>query len=129
MKEVVYEDKSYAAKLIERDKTAGNDESKNIKEFKGPGIVKVIKIFSMTKNNITYDLILMEKAPLKNISHFNKKIFDENYLHLIFQFPFEIIGDNLIRFYVKQIVKSLELLDRSNFSHFDIKPEKKYRKK
>ena len=38
--------------------------------------------------------------------------------------PFdELLGDNLLRFYCKQIVESLELLNRNNLVHFDIKPE------
>ena len=34
-----------------------------------------------------------------------------------------MVGDNLIRFFAKQIIKELELLHRSNYCHFDIKPE------
>ena len=124
VKEVFYKNSSYAAKLIEKEANEKMNESNYIQEFRGPGIVKVHKIFTkvINKKN-TYNLILMERAPLKSLSHFNKYIFHKNYLRLIFKEPFEPIGDNLIRFYVKQIVKGLELLDRGNFSHFDLKPE------
>ena len=123
VKEVLYKNNSYAAKLIKKENNEKKNESNYILEFRGPGIVKVTSIFSNKKNKDTYYLILMEKAPLKSINQLNKYIFHKNYMHLIFKDPFETIGDNLIRFYVKQIVKGLELLDRGNFSHFDLKPE------
>ena len=123
VKEVSYKKNTYAAKLIKKETNEKMNESNYIQEFKGPGIVKVQKIFTKKIDKNTYNLILMEKAPLKSLSQFNKYIFHKNYLRLIFKEPFETIGDNLIRFYVKQIVKGLELLDRGNFSHFDLKPE------
>ena len=123
VKEVKLKGISYAAKLIKKDKSEKFNESNYILEFRGPGIVKVVKIFPKDIGDNHYDLIVMEKAPLKSLYKFNKSLFYNNWLNLIFKFPFEIIGDNLLRFYVKQIVKGLELLDRSSFCHFDIKPE------
>ena len=123
VKEVYFNGKSYAAKLIKKEKDEQVDESELILEFRGPGIVKVNKIYEKKVEGETYHLILMEKAPLKSLSQFNYYLHKKNLLNLIFKSPFETIGDNLLRFYVKQIVKGLELLDRSNYSHFDIKPE------
>ena len=51
-----------------------------------------------------------------------KYFYQRNLLNLIFKSPFDIIGDNLLRYFVKQIIKSLEILDRGNFAHFDLKP-------
>ena len=43
-------------------------------------------------------------------------------MKLIYE-PFdEILGDNLLRFYSKQIVDELETLNRYNYVHFDLKP-------
>ena len=64
----------------------------------------------------------MEKAPLKSLSNMIKYFYQRNLLNLIFKSPFDIIGDNLLRYFVKQIIKSLEILDRGNFAHFDLKP-------
>ena len=33
------------------------------------------------------------------------------------------MGDNILRFFVRQIVDGLETLERSELVHFDIKPE------
>jgi serine/threonine protein kinase len=35
----------------------------------------------------------------------------------------ENTGDSLLRFYAKQIINALEILDDNNYVHFDIKPE------
>ena len=121
--EVSHKDKSYAAKLIKKEDDEKNDESKIILEFRGPGIVKVNKIIDKNVDGESYHLILMEKAPLRSLKEFNNLLHKKNGLKLLFRSPFEVVGDNLLRFYVKQIVKGLELLDRSNFSHFDIKPQ------
>ena len=38
--------------------------------------------------------------------------------------PFkETIGDNLLKFLSRQIVKGLELFERNELIHFDVKPE------
>ena len=123
VREVSYKGKAYAAKLIKKEDDEENDESKIILEFRGPGIVKVNKIIDKNVDGESYHLILMEKAPLRSLKEFNYQLHNKNALKLLFRSPFEVVGDNLLRFYVKQIVKGLELLDRSNFSHFDIKPQ------
>ena len=101
VKEVTYNKKSYAAKLIKKSKEDDIDESDLIMEFRGPGIVKIIKIFKKIIGGETYHLILMEKAALKSLSQFNYYMHKKNLLNLIFKSPFEIAGDNLLRFYVR----------------------------
>lgn len=120
--EIIIRNKTYAGKLIKRKKDGPIDEADLIMNFKGPGIVKVNKIHTETEGNNIYHLILMEKAPLKSLRYFNKHLHSGNIFNLIFDSPFEIVGNNLIRFYSRQIIKGLELLDRSNYSHFDLKP-------
>ena len=65
----------------------------------------------------------MEKAPLKDLSTFSNSLRYQNILKLIFLNPFDLIGDNFLRFLFKQIVEGLEVLDRGNYVHFDIKPK------
>jgi serine/threonine protein kinase len=118
--------KSMAAKLTKDDEKEEN-ESNLILELRGPNIVKVNKIYSTTisikKNEEKYSLILMEKAPLKDLKTFVKMLREENVLKYAFKNPFEIIGDNFARFIIKQLVKGFETLYMANCAHFDFKPE------
>ena len=124
VKEITYNNKVYAAKLIEKDIDDKNDESSLILEFRGPGIVKVNKIFKKEySDKEAYNLIVMEKASLKNLFEFHKRLYKHNLLNLIFKNPFDLIGENLLRFFTIQLMKGLELLNRSGYSHFDIKPK------
>ena len=64
----------------------------------------------------------MEKALLKDLGTFFKFL-HENYFKLINKPFLEIVGNNFLRFFIKQIVQGLEILDRNELVHFDIKPE------
>lgn len=121
VKEILYKDKIYAGKLIKKEKYYEN-ESKIIQEFRGPGIVKVNTVFEQKINGENYYLIVMEKAGLSHLYKLINGLHKENWFHLIYKKPFELVGDNLIRFFTKQLMAGLELLNRSDFSHFDIKP-------
>ena len=124
VKEVQYKYKTYAGKLIERNKNTKYNESDLILEFKGPNIIQIYKIFTEVIDDVTYDLILMEKAPLRNLNCLVKFIYQNNTLNLIYETPFEsIIGDNFVRYFLKNIINSFECLNRGDFIHFDIKPE------
>ena len=60
------------------------------------------------------------KSSTKNLYLFYH---NHNLLKIIYQ-PFdEKTGDNLLRFFCKQIVNGLEILERSDYIHYDIKPE------
>ena len=123
VKEITYNNKIYAAKLIKKDAIDIHNESSLILEFRGPGIVKVNKIFTEKySDREVYDLIVMEKASLKNLHKFIDKLYKDNLLNLIFKNPFELVGENLLRFLTIQLMKGLELLNRAGYSHFDIKP-------
>ena len=114
--------KEYAGKLLIRNNSEQFNEPDLIKEFRGPNIIKFTNIFNHKYEKQDYSLILMEKAQLKELQTVVKGLINNNILNLIFKYPFEIIGDNLIRFFIKQLVEGLELLDRSSYCHFDIKP-------
>ena len=115
--------KVLAGKLVERKADSKNNESDMSKQLRSPHLVKINYIYEKKINNRAYNFILMEKAPLKDLSTFSDSLKYQNILKLIFLNPFDLIGDNFLRFLFKQIVEGLEVLDRGNYVHFDIKPK------
>ena len=70
-----------------------------------------------------YDLIIMEKAVLRDLGTLINFLTKRNLLKLN-NAPFTyIIGDNILRYFSRQIISGLEVLERSELVHFDIKPE------
>ena len=114
--------KILAGKLVERKKDSLYNESDLSKLVRSPHLVKINEIYDKKINNYAYNFILMEKAPLKDMNSFSDRLRYENILKLIFLDPFDLIGDNFLRFLFKQIVEGLEVFDRGNYVHFDIKP-------
>ena len=93
-----------------------------IKELKGYNIIRIENLISKTVENKEYIMILMEKAILRDLGKLNNSYFCYNLLKLIYE-PFDKhLGDNLLRFYSKQIVDELETFNRYNYVHFDLKP-------
>ena len=124
VREIEYKGKTYAGKLVKKmkNKYINEDiEKEIIIGLKGPKIVKVYKIYEEAYKDETYILYIMEKAYLKDLKTFIKFLFENS--SLINKAFNETIGDNLLKFFVKQIIDSLELLNRNNYLHFDIKPE------
>ena len=115
--------KVLAGKLVERKADSKNNESDMSKQVRSPHLVKINYIFEKKIDKKAYNFILMEKAPLKDLSTFSDSLRYQNILKLIFLNPFDLIGDNFLRFLFKQIVEGLEVLDRGNYVHFDIKPK------
>ena len=68
--QINYNGKDYAGKLIKKNKKVEKEESEIITEFRGPNIVKVNKVFEKIDGSDIYNLILMEKAPLKSLDYF-----------------------------------------------------------
>jgi len=115
--------KNYVVKIIlkKNDKDI-TGENKLTCDINDPHITKIKKIidFEYIQNNekYYYDIIIMEKANLKDLSNFSKSA----QFYLI-NTPFkEVYGDNILRFLSKQIIEGLEKLDRSDYIHLDIKP-------
>ena len=119
VREVLIGSKIYAAKLVEKEKSDNLEPER----LRGANIIKIVKICEREIDKSYYDLIIMEKAVLKDIGTLISFISDKNLLKLINNPFIEVIGDNLLRFFVKQIIVGLETLDRSELVHFDIKPE------
>ena len=123
VKDIFLKNKNYVIKIIEKK----NDEEKTGEsiltlDINGPHITKIKKILNNYKyikeNKIYYyDIIVMEKASLKDLSNLKNEKF-----YLINK-PFEdTYGDNILRFMSKQIIEGLEKLERSDYIHLDIKP-------
>ena len=114
--------KVMAGKII---KLENNDNSGEDYAFdlRGQNIIKVNKIVPKQINGTDYSLILMEKAILRDLGKLTDYYYHHNLLKLIF-YPFdEMTGDNILRFYSKQIINAMEILNRSDYVHFDLKPE------
>jgi serine/threonine protein kinase len=115
VREIEYKGKTYAGKLVKKmkNKYINEDiEKEIIIGLKGPKIVKVYKIYEETYKDETYILYIMERAYLKDLKTLIKFMFESS--SLINKAFNETIGDNLLKFFVKQIIDSLELLNRNN---------------
>ena len=125
VRDITYKNnKVMAGKLIEKDEDEQSQEEKFIFDLRGNNLIRMNKIYIMNINDRYYDLIIMEKAILRDLGKLNDYFHRHNLLKLIYEEPFdEKSGDNLLRFYAKQIINGLETLDRNDFVHFDIKPE------
>ena len=115
--------KTFAGKLIKKRKNKKTEEEKYGINIRGKNIININKIIAYKKDDIDYDLVIMEKASLRDIGLLNKHLYEKNLLKILYE-PFdEIIGENLLRFYAKQIINALEMFDRNYYIHNDIKPQ------
>ena len=122
---------TYAAKVIIVD---GEDIKKIVKEFRGVNIIKINKEIE-TEDKKIY-IVIMELSTMGDLTKLYYKIEktsdgeDKNLSFLtleeekkIFKQPFlEKFGDNLTRFFVKQMISALKTFYQGNLVHFDIKP-------
>ena len=116
--------KMMAAKLVKKDNDNNMNELEVAQDLRGNNIIKINKTITREYNGDDYDLIIMEKAILRDLGKLTEFYYKHNLLKLIIEDPFtQKIGDNFLRFYAKQIIDGLETLDRNYFVHFDIKPE------
>ena len=123
VREVTIKNKIFAGKIIKRERDEKSEEEKFGKDLVGKNIIKINKIYTKKIDDNYYDLIVMEKAILRDLGKLNEFFHRHNLLKLIY-IPFiEKAGDNLLRFYSNQIINSLETLDRNYYVHFDLKPE------
>ena len=122
VRDIYVKNKAMAGKIVRID---NNDKSGEYiaYDLRGHNIIKINKIVTKEINGSWYYLIIMEKAILRDLGKLNEYFHYRNLLKLIFN-PFnEVVGDNILRFYSRQIVNALDLLHRSGYVHFDIKPE------
>ena len=120
IREVKYNNnKQYVAKLIRLN------EKKYFypEKLRGPNIIKIIEVIDKEINGINYQLIIMEKAYLRDLSLMSSHIHKFHFLKIINKPFVDFIGDNFMRFFIKQVVHGLEILERNELVHFDLKPD------
>ena len=112
------ENRKYAIKVI-RPKNDKKLEIENVREFRGRNIVKIMQeIYDKKKND--YYLYVMEPSFIGCLKDFNKYLNES----LIFKETFvEEFGDDLMRFFVMQLVNAFRTFYQGNYVHFDIKPD------
>lgn len=123
VRELITNNKSCAGKLIEKKDNIENELSNTV-YLKHINIIRTIKIIEETykdeQGEKTYELIVMEKATLKDVYSFCYFFKTKNLLKYINIKP--PMSENLIRYMFRQIMKGMELLHRSDLIHYDIKP-------
>ena len=123
VRDIKYKNKQMAGKIIKRDKNESSDEEQSYLNFRGQNIIKITKTIQKTIKNEYYTLVIMEKAILRDLGKLNEFYFRHNLLKTIYE-PFkEKVGDNLLRFYGRQVINALLTLYQNYYVHFDIKPE------
>ena len=123
VRELTINNKIFAGKLILKNKGQKSEEEKYGIILRGLNIININKIIPSRIGLNDYDLVIMEKAALRDLGKINEVLHHHNLLKIIYN-PFdEVLGDNLLRFYSKQIINALELLDKNYYVHNDIKPE------
>jgi serine/threonine protein kinase len=122
VREIIYKNKTMAGKIVMQDNKEKSGEYIAY-DLKGKNIIKINKIVQKEIDDQYYYLIIMEKAVLRDLGKLTEFYHNHNLLKLLYK-PFdEDTGNNLLRFYARQILNALELLYRSHFVHFDLKPE------
>ena len=115
--------KIMVAKLIKKENDWNCGDIVAAKELRGTNIIKIYKTIFTEYNNKKYVLVIMEKGLFQDLRKLTDLYLHNNLLKLIYD-PFdEKIGDNFLRFFARQIIDGLELLNRNYYVHFDIKPE------
>lgn len=119
IREVKYNNKQYVAKLIRLN------EKKYFypEKLRGPNIIKIIEVIDKNINGQNYQLIIMEKARLRDLGLMASHIHKFHFFKIINKPFVDFIGDNFMRFFIKQIVHGLEILERNELIHFDLKPD------
>lgn len=114
----------YKANLINISKYTNTDKSL-ISSLKESCIIRKYNIYEKEFENTKYILIIMERAKLKDLRKFVERFHrKDRKMFNIINMPFHRnMGDNLMRFFSKQIIRCMELLDRKKLVHFEIKPE------
>ena len=116
-KEILYKGKPFFPKIIEK-----TESIKYNKKLKSSNIIKIYKISEINYNKKFYNIIIMEKA-LTNLTKLYDDLHNNKIFNLINQPFFEIVGNNLMKYMTKDIVKGLETLDRNELVHYNLKTE------
>ena len=116
-------DMKYKSKLCAGKITEKKFQNSLAEKIKGPNIIKIYDILEKKYDGKDYSLIIMEKALLRDLGAMINHLHQHNFIKLINNPFLELIGNNLLKYFVKQIVQGMETLDKNELIHFDIKPE------
>ena len=121
IRDINYKNEKVAGKIIKGKNNEISDELNAYTELCGQNIIKIKRIIQKTIGKDNYILIIMEKAILRDLEKLSGFYFTHNLLKTIY-FPFkEKVGDNLLRFYVRQIINALLTLYQNYYVHFNLK--------
>ena len=121
VRDIKYNNRIMAGKLIKKEDKEPSEELLLSVDLRGNNIIKTNKIISKLHLGKFYDLIIMDKAVLRDIGKLNEFYHNHNLLKLIFEKPFdESAGNFLLRFYARQVISGYDIFDRNDFGHFDI---------
>ena len=123
VREIKVKNKTLAGKIVEKEKNEKNEGEPLALDLRGQNIIRINKIFSINYKNKYYNLIIMDKAVLRDLGKLNEFFHRHSLLKLIFDSFDDNSGDFLLRFYSRQVIRGLEILDRNDYVHFDIRPE------
>ena len=110
--------KKVVGRLIKRE----NNDKVKYDIIGGHNILKTLKILTKNIGNEKFDLIIEEKAILRDLEKLFSFYHKFYLLKLIFH-PFdEKVSDNFMRFITIQIINGLEILYRNNLIYYNIEP-------
>ena len=119
-------DVDYNAKQCVGKLTEARDNIENLLGLKGENITRIIKIFKKELNGKSYNLLIKEKTKLvklRDISSLISNMYDPFHLYGVLNNPFYYnYGDNVIRYFTKQVLNGLEVFDRKECAHLNICP-------
>ena len=123
IREIIYNNKHYAAKLTKREKNVLLNNYKLFLDIKGYNIQIIHKIYTELIHDKYYDLIIEDKAPLRDINKMNTYYRNHDLLKLIYNSFNEVVNDTLLRFYATQIINGLETIYRNNIINLNLNLE------
>ena len=94
--------------------------------LKYPGVMKIEQIYTKVIDSNLYFLLIMEES-LSNFHILNKSLHeDSGYLILkIDNRPFNrLVGENLLKYFIRQLIILLEFIDRNNFCFKELSLDK-----
>ena len=123
VRDIKFKNKTMAGKLIKKSSNETSEDEKYAIDLRSKNIIKISKVYTKNIGNDYYDLIIMEKAVLRDMGKLSEFYHHYNLLKLIYEPFYEPVGDNLLRFYSRQIINALEVLNRNYLVHYDLKPD------
>ena len=96
VRDIKYKSRVMAGKLIEKEDKEQSEELSLSVDLRGNNIIKTNKIITKKYRDKFYDLIIMDKAVLRDIGKLNEFFHNHNLLKLIFEKPFDESAGNFL---------------------------------